>query len=552
MENATESTQVDLQPQKKRGFWGWLVVFLRWGIILFFAAILLGGLYFKAPWKVLMLDGLLLALLTVVPQKKRKYGWLTLAVVVAILIGWVFLPESDPGEWRPYTFDEELAVLEAARAVRPEADAAELYEVLFDRWEQIEENDPFPDEADDDCITPHQPWTAEEFPEVAAWFERNKDFFQDVIEATQKPDCYFPAAVTILDLSDLLERVSPFLRFIQHLIRASYLDIGENRKGAWEKQVAALNIGKHINQQPMLTNLLTGVSFESLARTALKKMLLQQSFPEDISEDDLLAMTMPIRLSHFDHQEKWQQLLAYEKLCSKNFIGMFYEINPHGKIRFTRGQWIIDLINQEALPEDKAEFTYWRGVCGKFSAVTMWFGGLPKDPMEISRTIDHEWKTAKKSLHDNDVDFPKIDELFKTSVQFNYINLMKTSVKFSFSLFKKMEEILERSKTQKEGIVLACDLVLHKKRHGQYPDALEELWSSKEDKQTASELYSGFVYEKTGDSFKLYHIGPNEIDENGVHLPPKFDPNDVSFEGFMEMKPESDDILIWPEKLIGK
>ena len=77
MENITEPAQADLTPQKKCGFQGWSIVFLRWIFILLFAVTLLGGLYFKAPWKVLVLNGLLLAMLTVVPKKKRKYGWLT-------------------------------------------------------------------------------------------------------------------------------------------------------------------------------------------------------------------------------------------------------------------------------------------------------------------------------------------------------------------------------------------------------------------------------------------------------------------------------------------
>ncbi|MHC4237964.1 MAG: hypothetical protein ACYSSM_06985, partial [Planctomycetota bacterium] len=64
MENAAEIGYEEAKPRKKHGFWGWCAAFVRWVFILLFTVILLGGLYFKAPWKILVLDGLLLALLT--------------------------------------------------------------------------------------------------------------------------------------------------------------------------------------------------------------------------------------------------------------------------------------------------------------------------------------------------------------------------------------------------------------------------------------------------------------------------------------------------------
>ena len=68
MEKHEKSEPKEAQSQKKCRFWGWCAAFIRWGFILLFAAMLLGGLYFKAPWKILALDAVLLALLTVVPQ----------------------------------------------------------------------------------------------------------------------------------------------------------------------------------------------------------------------------------------------------------------------------------------------------------------------------------------------------------------------------------------------------------------------------------------------------------------------------------------------------
>jgi len=333
--------------------------------------ILLGGLYFKAPPKVLVLDALLLALLTVVPKKKRKYGWLALATAVLAVAVWIFIPEKDSGDWQPYTFDAELAVLEAERIVSREDDAGPLYEVLFERWKQIEKDDPFPEEADDDCVTQSRPWTAEEFPEIAAWYERNKDFFDNLIPATQKPACYFPAAVTSMELSESMEKLSPVKYFARHLIRASYLDLGESDKiyDALQKQMAVYNLGKHMNQQPMMIDMLVGVAAEAMAYDALKKTLIEQPFPEDISIGDFLAVMVPIRASHFDHQKKWQQMVAYEKLFVKNVFGMFYQVNSDGKIRFPHLKTYMNFIQEQCPDEELTELSnsYLKGVKWKVS-----------------------------------------------------------------------------------------------------------------------------------------------------------------------------------------
>jgi hypothetical protein len=548
MENTFETEQKTAKPPKKCGFWVWCAAIIWWLFILLFAAMLLGGLYFKAPWKVLTLVAVLLALLTVVPKPWRKYGWLALAAAVLAVTVWIFIPEKDTGDWRPYTFDEELAALESKRVVPAEDDAAPLYEELFLRWKESEETDPFPEEADDDCDgTTDRPWTAAEFPEVVAWLTRHENFFKDVIAATQKPACFFPAAVTVAEFPKIMERFPPIKTFSFHLIRASYLDIGENRTGAWEKQTAILNLGKHLNQQPMLIDVLTGVAIEGMAWQTMRKTLIDPDQLPDLSTNDYLAAITPIQTSHFNHQEKWKQIIAYENLFTKNFFGMFYEVNSEGKIRYSRFKTLISAVNG-AYPDElmKPTFSYWADTGQRLSRVFFWFCGLPKNPGVISGWIDESYGPLEQTDKTNQNGWVKIDTYGMVPFELNCKYMVSRLVQTVLPSYKRVQDIFDSTLTRKKGTELFCDLVLYQKQHGQYPDTLDTLWPSDEERQAASEQYAGFVYHKTEKNFMLHHIGLNNINDKGKYEMPEWDPNGLSIE---RRNPTKDDILIWPEKL---
>ena len=85
---------------------------LKWIGLVLLVLLLIAALIFQAPWKVIALLVIVLAACTILPKPARKWFWLSIAAIVVVLIIWVFLPEDNEG-WRPYTFDEELAALEA-------------------------------------------------------------------------------------------------------------------------------------------------------------------------------------------------------------------------------------------------------------------------------------------------------------------------------------------------------------------------------------------------------------------------------------------------------
>src|SRR4030042_2766636 len=91
------------------------------------------ALVVEAPKKLVFLLLIILAAFTALPRPARKWFWLSVGAVVLLLIIWIFLPEDNEG-WRPYTFDEELAALEAKYAIPYEENAASAYDVLLTEW----------------------------------------------------------------------------------------------------------------------------------------------------------------------------------------------------------------------------------------------------------------------------------------------------------------------------------------------------------------------------------------------------------------------------------
>jgi hypothetical protein len=158
-------------------------------VLLFVAAV-----YFRAPWKVVVLWLAFVVNSTVVPKRISRWIWYSAAVLVIGLIVWVFLPGDNEG-WRPFTLDEELAALEAKRAIPAEENAATIYNKLLKKY------DPdvgllWPESLDWELeeLTVSQPWSSKDHPELATWLKSQRDTIETLIEASRKDRCRFPIA----------------------------------------------------------------------------------------------------------------------------------------------------------------------------------------------------------------------------------------------------------------------------------------------------------------------------------------------------------------------
>jgi len=257
------------QKPKKRGIvkriFGWIWL----GLL---TLLILAALVYDAPWKVIVLLLIILAACTALPRTARKWFRLSVAAVVIVLITWVFLPDENGG-WRPYTFDEELAALQAKYAVPDEENAALLYSKLFEGL-AIDSNQPefFTKE---NPSSRDGPWLSKDHPETAEWLKDHQKTIDTLVEISRIEKCRFP--ITANPIIRDFQGYSPKIRGCAFLlVSAANNDIAEGRTDAGlEKYLSMIQMAKHLYQQPVMMDFLVGFAIENLALTHLNRFMIE-------------------------------------------------------------------------------------------------------------------------------------------------------------------------------------------------------------------------------------------------------------------------------------
>ena len=198
---------------------------LKWIGLAVLALLLILAILFQAPWKVITLLFVVLAACTILPKYLRKWFWLSAAAIVVILIIWVFLPDDAEG-WRPYTFDEELADLQTKYTIPDEENAATIYNKLLENYDY---NDFAYNTVDKNVYNSiySGPWLSKDYPEAAAWLQRNQSKIETLIEASKIENCRFPIS-NPSNREPQMDRNSAMRRWASVLVIAENNDIAES------------------------------------------------------------------------------------------------------------------------------------------------------------------------------------------------------------------------------------------------------------------------------------------------------------------------------------
>lgn len=510
----------------------------KWLGLAVLTILLIGAIIFQAPWKVLTLLVIIFAACTILPKPYRKWFWLSVAGVVVALVIWVFLPEETEG-WRRYTFDEELAVMEAKYAVADEENAAKIYEQLLEAEKQ-EPNEPnVPD--DYYLIVQSEPWSSEDYPEIAQWIQEQQDKIETLLKAAKIENCHFPINADPISLDYTLNRLSPMRQRAHLLIYAGNNDLGEGRiNQAIEKNLAVLKMAKHQCQQAAIIDMLVGIAIEALALGQLNQFVVTG----DATEEELNIIEEALTEIKHDWSYDLPKFLEYDKLMQKNLLGMFYGVNTEGEIRLTHG---LARAMMSQLPEDmKDEFAlmYWRKKLMKVTAILFWLY-IPTKPQKLGEVIDEHYERYY-AMAEPGYDWQKEPEQPSSTFKLNYRYMIERLSGMLEESYYRIHDLYLRHNSNKRCGQIIVGLRRYKNKEGRWPGSLEEIESLVPAETLVDPINNNsFVYKLTEENFTLYSKGENNIDEDGEYNY-IYDPN--GREGTVE----EDDRLIWPTRREGE
>lgn len=507
-----------------------------WRVIL--SLLLILCIVFQAPLKVLALVAIFLLACTALPLRWRKWFWAEVGVIVLVLVLWVLAPEKD-SDWKPFTFDKELAALEAKREIPDEENAAVIYnQLLADSNANISEPNFFNNE-DIDCKTSKTYWRSRDYPEVAKWINSNKETINKLTQASKFEKCKFDVISKSPLLFDI-KMTGALRRWTFLLSRASNNDIAEKRIDQGLKKIyCTLQMGKHICQQSLLVEILTGIAIENLAIDCFKDFVITAN-PSKKQLDEIEKLINNVK---YDWQSDLPRMLDYEKLLCKNTLGLFYEVNTKGQFRFIRNpKNAIKLLSPEfKIPPQN----YLQRKLVKANSILYWFFA-PATPQELSKTIDVAYQKFYETTDPN-FDWskePKKLSLYMFKLNYKYfVEMLNYILK---PAYYKVHDLYLQGDSFKRGALLLIAMRRYKDKNGAWPENLAEIADlTKEENFIDPVNGQSFVYKLAGDSFTLYSKGKNGIDDNGERFSEYC--SDAN-----QIKKTADDIKIWSLKKYPK
>lgn len=450
------------------------------------------------------------------------FGMMTLA---AVLVGATFLwPQGNDGTWHSYRFDEELAAIEARRAVPDTENAAPRYESVFSRMDMDDEpNFVFSSASSIRSELWKGLWKSNDYPQAAAWFDLQSSTIDGLLEIGKMEKCRWPVQADMFD-----EYTVPYeklRRCLLLLLAAGNRDLGENRvTAALTKYFCTLRIADHIHQQPSTVDSMTSFGCERDGLRMIRYVLVQSP----LSDEDVAQIARHLPPAADPWPEEWERLLEHEKLHYLNLLGRLYEMNADGVVRFAT--W--PLISAKDKDGNHA---------GGFPSL-YWLMNMPRNPHAVRSIADKYFAKLEDPL-----DFepqplpdryqprsrPSLDDFVRAKC-----NTYRWGLEMCF--FDEQEYARHRHRRvpaimSRRGTWLVLGLRRYRDAHGAWPQTLDAI-----SEYTPAEAFldpsagAAFAYTLDGDGFRLYSKGSNRIDEGGRRRYVK------------ALHKSEDDLWIWP------
>jgi len=412
---------------------------------------------------------------------------------------------------------------EAVRAIRPEENAAAIYATLF----AAHHPDLFDSglyEGDIDRETLTRAWRDVDFPEVKLWLQNHADAFALLAEAAKLPQCRFPLVTTQLQQDAQMLRNNLLKRWALALERAANNDFGEGRCAeAMDKIRILLRMAEHLYQQKMLLDMPRGLEIERMACNVMSRLIVEFEPAEEVlgeMEHWFLGLEETL-------EEDWVKVFDHEKLKIKHIAGLMYEVNEAGKVRC--GRHSIDAFNRQFKMGLHA-VRRWEHA-PRLTGLFLWFT-IPHRPEYAGQVIDRIFEryfTTMAAPGGQDALLRAVENL-----QLNYKGIIELAAWRTVNWVHPHRQQWSKRLTCRNASLVLIALKRHQRRNGDWPKTLDVVAEAVDFPIIVDPINGGrFAYHRSGDSFLLYSMGKNGIDEDGRNDP----------------REGSDDLWIWPARV---
>lgn len=500
--------------------WRWGLWGLRWLAVVVFTALLVAGIAVKLPWKVLVCLAVIPVVGIFVPKRFQSAAWLTLTVLLLAAWVWVKLPGGSSGQWQVYQFDAELAQLQAARQLAPADNAATGYQTLFETYDESIFNYPFHSETVD-LAAFDDPWTPQQYPLMAEWLARYHPGIETLLAVTRMADCRFPIPKDLPALEMQMKRINQMKGWAHLLLWSANLDITEGRiDTALDKQRAVLAMARHLYQQQNLLDQASAFQLELQAARAAETYMIRWCD----NPSALAAISEAFAAVDTGWAKSWTPIVAHEKLLAKNILGLFYEVDDQGRTRIARSAMYA---LQEGLGFAPRKLFIRQHEMNRLAVIGLWLS-LPTTPERIAGLIDERFDYYALQVQKG-APLPNVPIQYSWRAGLNVRSAIDWLAVDKVKYFWALHGQHARHEAVTDMIATFAALKNHYLKTGTWPESLAQLQLA--DHLTTDKVYNRpYIYRKTADSFELYSLGPNGIDDNGINNPAQ----------------NKDDIVFWP------
>ncbi|MHC4313943.1 MAG: metal-dependent hydrolase [Planctomycetota bacterium] len=245
------------------------------------------------------------------PKRAKKRIWLAAIIIIIAVIFCLSFWRA----WQSKSINEQLAEIEAARAIPPEENAAVVYNKLMQdpnstslsgNWPQFILN------KTSEEMALIKPWQSEDYAKLAAWVKEKQPVINDLLEASKfNEKCRFPIEMPL--------SANRAMRNWTFLLRLAVInDIGNGRiDNAIDKWRCLLQMGHHLRQQPLFDAHLVAIAIEAVALRQTIVFLVQGNADE--------THLRKIEMFPLHTEDNWiavlEEIIPAEELAEENWKG---------------------------------------------------------------------------------------------------------------------------------------------------------------------------------------------------------------------------------------